>query len=202
MHGNHPVDPHRTKAMKALVAFSIAVAAMSLSGLRAQTPTAIASNTAGTVMPVVADVMAETPTGAGDPDAMVCRAPQHMAGSGQLGPQLCLHNSEWWKLAANGKDIAPDGETLIDRPTVANPTGEGDPEAVTCRTPKFVMLGPLVPVCRLNRFWAEVIKNHQQIDAWGQVETRRSGAFGELSGNGGNAGDHDSGQASQSSATP
>lgn len=187
--------------MKALAAFSIAVAAMSLSGLRAQTPTAIASNTARTVMPVVADVMPDTPTGAGDPDTIVCRAPQRMA-SGQSGPQLCLHNSEWWKLAANGKDVAPDGETLIDRPTVDDPRGEGDPEAVTCRTPKFVMLGPLVPVCRLNRFWAEVIRNHQQIDAWGRVVTRGSGSFGELCGCGGNAGDHDSGQASQSSATP
>ena len=74
----------------------------------------------------------------------------------------------------NGKDIAPDGKTLIDRPTVSNPKGDGDPDAITCRTPRFTRHGPLVPVCRTNRFWADLIKNHQIADADGVVMTRRT----------------------------
>lgn len=121
-------------------------------------------------------VMPDTPNGEGDPNTIVCRAPQRMADSGQLGPQACGHNYEWQKLAMNGKDLAPDGKTLIDRPTVANPKGDGNPDAITCRTPKFVMIGPLVEVCLTNRFWADLIKNHQIVDARGVVVTRRSRA--------------------------
>jgi hypothetical protein len=145
---------------------------------------------------------AETPTGAGDPGGIVCRVPQPVAG-GQLGPQLCLHNSEWWKLAANGKDVAADGHTLIDRPTVVDPKGEGDPEAVTC-TLRFATSGLQRKVCRTNRFWAEAARNHQQIDGWGQVVMRRSGASNDLCMSCGVGGDpgHDSGQAWQSSGRP
>jgi beta-lactamase regulating signal transducer with metallopeptidase domain len=114
-------------------------------------------------------VMANTPTGAGDPDAVVCRAPQPIA-SGKFGPQVCFHNNEWRKVALNGKDIAPDGKTLIDRPTVDHPKGDGDPDAVTCRTPARTWLGPdRAAVCQTNRFWAEVAKNHQRVDARGRV---------------------------------
>ena len=181
--------------MKALAAL-LAVTALGLSGLHAETPAAPA-----TVTLHVADVMADTPTGAGDPDAIVCRAPQPMAGSGQPGPKLCLHNSEWWKLAANGKDVAADGKTLIERPTVTDANGEGDPEAVTC-TLRFATAGRQVKVCRTNRFWAEAASKHQQINAWGEVVRRRSGSFGDLAGfSAGNPGDMDSGQASQSSAS-
>ena len=89
-----------------------------------------------------------TPSGAaGDAEAIVCRAPQRFAGSEQIGPEVCGHNYEWLKLARNGKDLAADGKTAIDKPTVDNPKGDGDPDAVTCRTPKFVWLGPLVKVC-------------------------------------------------------
>ncbi|HZQ39914.1 MAG TPA: M56 family metallopeptidase, partial [Rhizomicrobium sp.] len=104
---------------------------------------------------------ANTPSGVGDPDAMVCRVPQRYAGSDRLGPAACGHNWEWLTMAANGKDLAADGKTLIDKPTVANPTGEGDPAAVTCRTSKSAMYAP---VCETNRFWADLIKNHQTID--------------------------------------
>lgn len=113
-------------------------------------------------------VMPNTPSGIGDPNTVVCRAPQPIPGSGQLGPQVCLHNSEWWKVAMNGKDVAPDGKSLIAKATVDNPTGEGDPNAVTCRTGKVV--APALrqlpvhgsngnfgqEICRTNRFWADV----------------------------------------------
>jgi hypothetical protein len=77
------------------------------------------------------------------------------------------------KLAMNGKDLAPDGKTLIARPTVDNPKGDGDPDAVTCRTPveiidstsRFKRRGPAV--CRTNRFWADARMHHTVIDAYG-----------------------------------
>ncbi|MGZ5921279.1 MAG: hypothetical protein ACXWLT_05895 [Rhizomicrobium sp.] len=106
--------------------------------------------------------MANTPSGmTGDPDTIVCRASQRLSGADQSGPEVCRRNSEWWSLTMRGKDLAPDGKALIDRPTVANPTGEGDPDAVTCRAPKSAMRGP---VCQTNHFWAILIKNHQTVD--------------------------------------
>jgi len=164
-----------------------------------------------------AAVVPNTPSGMdGDPNARVCRAPQRMAGSDQFGPEACGYNYEWQKLAMNGKDLAPDGKTLIDRPTAIDPKGDGDPNALTCRTPKLVSspqdwekrFGP--EVCRTNRFWADLTKNHQMLDAHGVVATRRSnigngglyGPGGPGSCFGGGCGPGmDSGQPSQSSAT-
>jgi beta-lactamase regulating signal transducer with metallopeptidase domain len=118
-------------------------------------------------------VMANTPSGTGDPNTIVCRAPQRIADGDQFGPQSCGHNYEWLNLAMNGKDLAPDGKTLIARATVANPKGDGDPDAVTCRSPmeimestsRFKRRGPVV--CRTNRFWAEANKHHTVVDAYG-----------------------------------
>jgi hypothetical protein len=144
----------------------------------AEGPTQVSAVTSVTAADRV--VVSTTPSGAGDPNAVVCRAPQHITGGNQSGAQVCLHNSEWWKVAMNGKDIAPDGKTLIDRPTVKDPKGEGDPDAITCRTPRFVSGGPLVKVCRLNSFWADVIKNHQVVDARGNVTSPRLNTLNTL----------------------
>jgi len=119
-----------------------------------------------------------TPSGVGNPNTVVCRAPQPIPGSGQLGPQVCLRNSDWWKVAMNGKDVAPDGQSLIAKATVDNPIGEGDPDAVTCRTGKVVAsgLGQLPhasnardsqEICRTNRFWANAIKRVDYGPAYG-----------------------------------
>jgi len=80
----------------------------------------------------------------------------------------------------NGKDVSPDGKTLIDRPTVDNPKGDGDPDAITCRTPSVISRGEWVkrhspPVCRLNSFWADVIKKHQMVDLNGKIVSRPMG---------------------------
>jgi len=117
-------------------------------------------------------VMANTPSGTGEPNTIVCRAPQRLADGDQLGPESCGHNYEWLKLAMNGKDLAPDGKTLIARATVDNPNGDGDPDAVTCRTPmelaRTTFMRRYAPaVCRTNRFWADVKKHHTIIDAYG-----------------------------------
>ena len=59
---------------------------------------------------------------------------------------------------------------------VANPTGKGDPDAVTCREPQSVRSemamrivhdGPTI--CHPNRFWADLIKSHKVITANGEV---------------------------------
>jgi hypothetical protein len=113
-------------------------------------------------------VKPDTPSGEGDPNITVCRAPQRLAGTDQFGPQVCLHNQEWSKVAMNGKDIAPDGRTLVDRPTVDAPRGDGNPDTVTCRTPRFVG-GRRIEVCRPNRFWADAIKRHVTVNDIGQA---------------------------------
>jgi hypothetical protein len=119
--------------------------------------------------------LATTPNGSGDPDTIVCRAPQRITDSGQFGPAVCVSNHEWKQMLMNGKNIAPDGKTLIDLPVMDNPKGDGDPDAVTCRTPVYLQVsdslirrhGP--KVCQPNHFWADIIKNHQMVDAFGVV---------------------------------
>lgn len=123
-------------------------------------------------------VVPNTPNGVGDPDTVVCRAPQRAADSDRLGPKVCLRNYEWGQLTMNGKDLAPDGKTLTAKPTVADPKGDGDPDAVTCRTPvplghdfgRIERFGP--EVCQTNRFWADLTKNNKMVDADGVVRVR------------------------------
>lgn len=117
-------------------------------------------------------VMPDTPSGTGDPDTIVCRAPQKIADGDQVGPKICGYNHEWWQLTAHGKDLAPDGKTVIDRPMEWSPKGHGNPDAVTCRKPKSLPepgfnLGP--EVCQTNQFWADLVRNHQKLDARGEI---------------------------------
>jgi hypothetical protein len=60
--------------------------------------------------------------------------------------------------------------------TVANPTGKGDPDGVTCRTPQPVksemamrIVHPGPTICRTNAFWAELIKSHHVVAADGAI---------------------------------
>jgi hypothetical protein len=117
-------------------------------------------------------VMPDTPSGVGDPDTIVCRAPQPIADSSQFGPKICGANHEWWQLTTHGKDLAPDGKTVIERPVEWSPKGHGNPDAVTCRKPKSLPepgfnLGP--EVCQTNQFWADLVKHNQKVDARGLV---------------------------------
>ncbi len=128
-------------------------------------PAAFAAHAADPVM------RPDTPSGVGNPDTIVCRAPQPIADSGQLGPKICGANREWWQLTAHGKDLAADG-TVIDRPMEWSPKGHGNPDAVTCRKPKSLPepgfhLGP--EVCQTNQFWADLVKRNQKLDARGVV---------------------------------
>jgi hypothetical protein len=57
----------------------------------------------------------------------------------------------------------------------ATPNGQGNPNAWTCRKPMDIggpslhvrRLGP--EVCQTNQFWADLIKNHETVDAKGAV---------------------------------
>jgi hypothetical protein len=127
-------------------------------------------------------IMPETPSGMGDPGAIVCRAPQALPGSGAMGPKICMHNSVWMQLTMTGKDLSADGTSVFARATVADPTGEGNPDAVTCRRPAEITAsrtrhGP--EVCLTNRYWKDLAANQKRVDSNGQiVSTRANGPAG------------------------
>ena len=58
-------------------------------------------------------VLALYPSGAGEPEAITCRVPQPLPGSRLPGPEVCKVNRVWAQLRAEGKDISPDGTTII-----------------------------------------------------------------------------------------
>lgn len=66
------------------------------------------------VMTIEAVRVVPSPAASAASDTLVCRRPQQLAGSRFMGPRVCLHQSEWQTLANRGKDVAPDGRTLID----------------------------------------------------------------------------------------
>lgn len=58
-------------------------------------------------------VLALAPTGAGDPNAITCRAPQVLPGSRLPGPRVCKFNRVWARLRASNMEISPDGTYLF-----------------------------------------------------------------------------------------
>ena len=60
-------------------------------------------------VPAARTTYAKTPSGAGDPDAVACRAPQKLENSRLLGPQVCKPNAEWAQYAKDGMDVSADG---------------------------------------------------------------------------------------------
>jgi len=132
-------------------------------------PGAFAEQMTDTSEPVV---MPDTPSGEGDPNTIVCRAPQPIAGTDQVAPKVCDYNYEWSQFRTHGRGRASDGMTVIDLPMVSNPRGKGNPDAVTCRKPKHLAgpgwnFGP--EVCLTNHFWADLIKNRMMITADGAL---------------------------------
>jgi hypothetical protein len=134
-------------------------------------------------------VLSVTPSGEGDPNMVVCRAPQKLADSEAFGPKACAANSIWADLAAKGRDLGPDAKTVIERPTVDEPNGEGNPDAVTCRKPPVLpsayhmrSYGP--EICLSNAHWAKMKADNKRITEDGRsiVDSRGpagvSGPFG------------------------
>ena len=122
-------------------------------------------------------VMPDTPSGLGDPNAVICRAPQLLS-SGYMGPKICLKNEIWVRLSLTGKDLSADGKSVFERHTVEQPTGEGNPDAVTCRTPvpltaTRIKSGP--KVCLTNQQWKDIAAKNMVVDANGNILMRPVG---------------------------
>lgn len=126
-----------------------------------------------------------TPSGYGEPEAVVCRAPQALP-QGGMGPKLCMRNSIWLKLTDTASDLSADGRTVFARETVANPSGKGHPEAVTCRRPtpttaSRIEVGPTV--CLTNKYWASLTAEQKRINSYGiVVSTKVNGPSGRSDG--------------------
>jgi hypothetical protein len=126
-----------------------------------------------------------TPSGYGEPEAVMCRAPQPLP-QGGLGPKLCMRNSVWLKLTDTASDLSADGKTVFARETVAEPSGKGHPEAVTCRRPTAttasrIELGPTV--CLTNKYWAGLTAEQKRVNSYGiVVSTKVNGPSGRSDG--------------------
>jgi len=126
-------------------------------------------------------VKPDTPSGAGDPNAATCRAPQALP-SGGMGPKICMKNEVWVRLSLTGKDLSADGKSVFDRPSVISPNGNGNPDAVTCRKPiprtaSRTAFGP--QVCLTNGQWKEIAAKNMSVDINGDVVMRPVGPAGE-----------------------
>jgi hypothetical protein len=131
-----------------------------------------------------AKVLAVTPSGEGDPEAITCRAPQPLR-DGALGPKVCMHNNVWARLTVTGQDLSADGKSVFLRPTVADPSGGGEPDAVTCRRPaqrtaSRTNVGP--EVCLTNRHWKNLAADQKRVNSNGQIVSTR--VYGPAGSNG------------------
>lgn len=119
-----------------------------------------------------APTYATTPSGNGEPEAVVCRAPQPLP-SGGMGPRICLRNVIWVRLTMTAQDLSADGKSVFARATVSDPSGAGDPEAVTCRKPQSTNLGNRTDhgpmVCLTNKYWASLAAHDKRVDSHGQL---------------------------------
>ena len=126
-------------------------------------------------------IMPDTPSGMGEPSAVVCRAPQRLP-SGEMGPKICMQNEVWVRLSLTGKDLSADGKSVFDRPTVVQPTGDGNPDAVTCRrkvplTATHIRFGP--KVCLANKQWKEIAEKNMVVNSAGEILMRPIGPSGD-----------------------
>jgi len=126
-------------------------------------------------------IMPDTPSGMGEPSAVVCRAPRRLP-SGEMGPKICMQNEIWVRLSLTGKDLSADGKSVFDRPTVVQPTGDGNPDAVTCRrkvplTATHIRFGP--KVCLANKQWKEIAEKNMVVNSAGEILMRPVGPSGD-----------------------
>lgn len=102
----------------------------------------------------------DAPIGAHDPDALTCNAPQLVPLANAVGWRICLQNSLVATLDENGELNL--GGTAVrsysDLPISEEPTGAGDPNAVTCLLAQWLSgrrsKGPIA--CAHNDFWAKL----------------------------------------------
>ncbi|HEY4077145.1 MAG TPA: hypothetical protein VGM26_09470 [Rhizomicrobium sp.] len=100
------------------------------------------------------------PSGAHDPDALTCDAPQLVPVAKRVGWKICVQNNllkalrETGALGSDGKAI----KSISDLPMSRNPSGAGDPDTVTCQKQQqqtgSLTYGPIA--CARNDFWAKL----------------------------------------------
>ncbi|HET7083739.1 MAG TPA: M56 family metallopeptidase [Rhizomicrobium sp.] len=104
----------------------------------------------------------DQPTGSGDPNAVVCRQPEHLPGSQAMGPRLCLKNIYWSALWVRGKTLSADGKTVLEPASAPivdkTPDGTGNPEQVVCAKPQVQSASRLLTsvLCFRNAYWAQL----------------------------------------------
>lgn len=118
-----------------------------------------------------APTYATTPSGNGDSETVVCRAPQPLP-TGGMGPRICLRNAIWVRLTMTAQDLSADGKSVFARALVSDPSGAGDPEAVTCRKPQSTTAnrteqGPMV--CLTNKYWKDLAAHDKRVNVNGQL---------------------------------
>jgi hypothetical protein len=99
-----------------------------------------------------------------------------------MGPKICMQNDIWVLQSLTGKDLSADGKNVFDRPTVVQPTGEGNPDAVTCRrkvplTATHIRFGP--KVCLANKQWKEIAEKNMEVNSAGEIVMRPIGPSGD-----------------------
>jgi hypothetical protein len=88
-------------------AFADAPAATSSSVTQSSVTPASPDATPSPTAPIVKTK--DTPTGAGDPSTITCRAPQTLPGERLKGPEVCRTNAQWAQYRKDGMDVAADG---------------------------------------------------------------------------------------------
>jgi hypothetical protein len=88
-----------------------------------------------------------------------------------------MRNSVWLKLTDTASDLSADGKTVFARETVAEPSGPGHPEAVTCRRPtpttaSRVELGPTV--CLTNKYWQDLAAQQKRVNSYGVIVSTKA----------------------------
>jgi hypothetical protein len=69
---------------------------------------------AAVMAPAMAGVdVVGTPSGEGNPNAVVCRAPQTVPGSRLPGPRVCKINATWAQYRKDGLEVAADGIQVV-----------------------------------------------------------------------------------------
>jgi beta-lactamase regulating signal transducer with metallopeptidase domain len=153
--------PHENPATPTAVALNAAPAAAPddqpvASALLPVDPSALPTAKA---LPVPLTTPEDRPHGVHDPDALTCDAPQLVPVAKAVGWKICMQNSIVAMIGETGGLNL--GGTLVksfaDLPISREPSGAGDPDAVTCLTRQGTGTRTPGPIaCARNDFWAKL----------------------------------------------
>jgi hypothetical protein len=110
-------------------------------------------------VPAAIEASNDLPSGVHDPDALTCDAPQLVSLAKLVGWRICVQNSILATFGETGA-MSPGGTVIRSSSDLAmsyKPTGEGDPDAVTCLEQQGTetrFRGPIA--CAHNDFWAKL----------------------------------------------